>query len=436
MADIDDRESRGPDHGHKDAVQRQSITVSELEDVRPEAWDRAADEWRDLATAAVKAREHVQNVLHKLPFVWQSESALSARVQLMAMHEELTIAKHESKAAATTLSAAKNGFKLATTWLDEAKEMAKQNHLTLNDDGSVTIPDRNYPPNDPDSAGAARQDQEEAESLRTRAAAALGYAADVNEHVDYEIERIKKAVKYSVLDDLTKRSIKGDAQGANRLDRVLSGRGGVVLPPPALDEGSGDYKSREPTEEDQGIKNRMGLFAGWSPAVLGGPIASKHMMHFLGNSGDPMDIDVDAMLNDLPDMQRNSERQLAENADSWKAQALAEFERTGKPVSMVQQTGWQGWEAEKDSDWYHAMGSYHYNTVAQVEVVPGPDGEPKATIRYQTHVHDRYNWDKGKETPVPALGNVSDADLARLHRAGLAREFDMSGQSEVRTWKG
>lgn len=76
------------------------------------------------------------------------------------------------------------------------------------------------------------------------------------------------------------------------------------------------------------------------------------------------------------------------------------------------------------------------NTVAQVEVVPGPDGEPKTTIRYQTHVHDRYHWDANKATPVPAMGNVWHAQMARLHQSGQAKEYDMGGQSEVRTWNG
>ncbi|MGW0551742.1 hypothetical protein [Streptomyces altiplanensis] len=105
-------------------------------------------------------------------------------------------------------------------------------------------------------------------------------------------------------------------------------------------------------------------------------------------------------------------------------------------MKYVQQTGRQGWTAEKDPDWYHAVGSFHYNTVAQVEVVPGPDGEPRTTMRYQTHVYDRYNWDANKATPVSAMGNVPDAQTARLHQSGQAKEYDMGGQSEVRTWNG
>ncbi|MFC8781936.1 hypothetical protein [Streptomyces nigra] len=435
MATLTDR-PEGQDHTHEDAVERQDIRVGDLEDVRPEAWSRAAGEWVDLAAAAAEAREHVQNVLLKLPFVWAGPSAVMARVQLSVMHDELTIVQRESKAAASTLEAARSGFELARTWLDEAQKTAQAHDLTLHDSGGVTVPERDYPPNDPDSAAAARQDRENADSLLTRVTAALSYAADVNEHTGYELERIKKAVAYSVLDERTEAAVKADTEGAKALNSVFSGAGGVLLPPPAPDEGSGDYDTREATDEDRAIKNKMGFYAMGSPAVLGGPQSAKHMLHYLSNTGEPLDIDVDALMGDLPDMNRNVETQLAENVPNWEAQALAEYERTGKPVKMVQQTGWQGWTAEKDPDWYHAVGSFHYNTVAQVEVVPGPDGRPRTTVRYQTHVYDRYNWDANKATPVPAMGNVSDAQMARLHQSGQAKEYDMGGQSEVRTWNG
>lgn len=97
-------------------------------------------------------------------------------------------------------------------------------------------------------------------------------------------------------------------------------------------------------------------------------------------------------------------------------------------MKYAQQTGRRGWTAEKDPDRYRAVG--------QVEVVPGPDDEPKTTIRYQTPVYGRYNWDANKATPVPAMGNVSDPPMARLHRSGQAKKYDMGGESEVRTWNG
>ncbi|MFE5191077.1 hypothetical protein [Streptomyces sp. NPDC056628] len=71
-----------------------------------------------------------------------------------------------------------------------------------------------------------------------------------------------------------------------------------------------------------------------------------------------------------------------------------------------------------------------------MEVVPGPDGWPRTAVRDQTRVYDRYNWDANKATPVPAMGNVSDAQMARQQQSGQAKEYDMGCQSEVRGWNG
>lgn len=91
---------------------------------------------------------------------------------------------------------------------------------------------------------------------------------------------------------------------------------------------------------------------------------------------------------------------------------------------------------DSSTDWYYAVGSFHYNTQAKIEVKPAaPGAPPEVTVTYQTHVRDRYNWDHGKQTEVPGMGTVTDQDIQRLHRTGLAQEFDMGGNSNMRTRK-
>ncbi|WP_414504412.1 hypothetical protein [Streptomyces sp. NEAU-L66] len=437
MATFDD--PRKGESGVKgSAVRRDKVTVPQLRAAQPRDWQRASIEWDDFAVAATEARNHIRDVTRRLPHVWHGPAAAAAMRRLRVLLDEMTIAYRESRAAALTLDAAHDGFRLASTWLDEAESMTKTADLTLEDDGTVTVPDRDYPQNDPDAAGAARADQDNAEAAHTRAEAALTYAAEVDFHVANELERVRKAIHYSVLDDKTKAAVRDDVSGGLLMGQVLSGRGGALLPPPESDSGSGEHGSVEPTDEDRKRKNLMGFYAMWSPVEFGGTVAARNMLHYLSNTGEPLNLEVDDMLDDMPDMQADADRNVAANADAWKAQALAEYERTGKPVKMVQQTGWQGFNATSDPDWYHAVGACHYNTVAQVEVVPGPDGEPQTKIKYQVHVADRYNWDgsEGKSTEVPQLGVVTDRDMGKLHAAGLAKEFDMGGQSSVRTWEG
>ncbi|MFF2790203.1 hypothetical protein ACFVT6_26195 [Streptomyces sp. NPDC058049] len=107
----------------------------------------------------------------------------------------------------------------------------------------------------------------------------------------------------------------------------------------------------------------------------------------------------------------------------------------GKPVAIPVESGSSGYEHEKGPDgtnnWYLAVGSSMTNTTRVVTAVPGPDGKPQVSIDYQVNVWDRYNWDGNKATPIGPT-TVTDADMARMHTTGLAREFDVRGSSSVR----
>jgi len=50
-------------------------------------------------------------------------------------------------------------------------------------------------------------------------------------------------------------------------------------------------------------------------------------------------------------------------------------------------------------------------------------------------VRDQYNWDGPKSTQIGPI-TVTDAQLAALHRAGLAQEFTAYGQSSTRRTEG
>jgi hypothetical protein len=48
------------------------------------------------------------------------------------------------------------------------------------------------------------------------------------------------------------------------------------------------------------------------------------------------------------------------------------------------------------------------------------NGQPKVSMDYRLHTWDRYNWDAGKATDITDGINVTDAEMTRLHRVGLA----------------
>lgn len=51
---------------------------------------------------------------------------------------------------------------------------------------------------------------------------------------------------------------------------------------------------------------------------------------------------------------------------------------------------------------------------------------------FTMHIFDRYNWDQGKAVTLAGM-TVKDEQLGRLHRVGLAREYDVNGTSTPTT---
>ncbi|MFD8789515.1 hypothetical protein [Streptomyces vinaceus] len=197
----------------------------------------------------------------------------------------------------------------------------------------------------------------------------------------------------------------------------------------AADKGAGPFDARSPGVGDywkevqaNGISN-SGDFIGMTDAA-------RHMDHYLNGSGRTLDLDVDRMLTDDAALRDHTAQVRSGEQDEWRRQALDAFEKSGgKPVAIPVETWGEGYE-HSDRNWYLAVGSAMSNTTGVVTVVPGPDGKPQVGIDYQVNVWDRYNWDPGKSTPIGPT-SVTDADMARLHQTGLAREFDMRGSSSV-----
>lgn len=213
-------------------------------------------------------------------------------------------------------------------------------------------------------------------------------------------------------------------------------------PPPwePVDEGAGPHDS-----EDPGLRTRAaevaaevganGLSSRW-------PEAARNLLHFLGNSGEPLEQDVDKLLSDVPEFAddvTDRERRLALEA----VRRAQQGDESG-PVTFPLSTEWQGFgydamgHLEYDNDnWFYALGGWQYSVAGTVTVHP-PDGPGDAwTYELDTVVHlrDHYNWDGEKATQIGPL-TVTDEELAAMHRAGLAQEFTATGVSSSRQQEG
>ncbi len=226
----------------------------------------------------------------------------------------------------------------------------------------------------------------------------------------------------------------GDTDGSPSPDSGLgTPTPGTTAPgesdPPAWsvpDEGAGEHGS-----EGAGIFDRSKEFAIELAAnALAGkwPAAARNLLHYLDNSGETLEQDVDDMLDSSDkfssavDIQR--ERLITEAIDRAKAQGAE------GPVTFPVNTPWTGVYIDDDQNWFYALGGISFNQNGSVTVTPPatPGGAWTYSWSTKVNIRDRYNWDGGKSTNIGPL-NVSDEELAELHRKGLAQEFTAVGTS-------
>ena len=191
-------------------------------------------------------------------------------------------------------------------------------------------------------------------------------------------------------------------------------------------EGSGPHAQRGANLGDH-LKHEAATSAAYGMAPFW-PDASRNLFHFLNNSGKPLDMNTNGMLNDLPELRDNTESDLQQKINDATTEAKASG-YTG-PVTYPFVTNWTESYADKseNQNWFYATGGYHYATAGTITVYP--DGSYK--YAYQVHTADRYNWDGDKKTGIGPL-TIHDTELQELHRAGIAQEFDLVGESSVRT---
>lgn len=215
--------------------------------------------------------------------------------------------------------------------------------------------------------------------------------------------------------------------------------------PPArepVDEGAGEYSS-----DGNGFFERLGkgddlavkAAAEAGAHALSGtwPNASRNLLHYLGNSGEPLKQDVDQMLTDVP--QLNDAYTTYQDDLGVRAVSRAKELGVTGPTTFPVSTDWRGFYIDKgmSADWFYATGGIEYSVVGEVTVYPpsSPGGEWVYETTTSMVYRDQYNWDGTKATQIGPL-TVTDEQLARLHRAGVAQEYTLTGESATTTRKG
>lgn len=111
--------------------------------------------------------------------------------------------------------------------------------------------------------------------------------------------------------------------------------------------------------------------------------------------------------------------------------------------------------SEPQSDMYFAMGSFSATYVVAPLELRADDAQLKIRLSQWRNLYDRYNWDDGKFVTLLSGWcwnlksdycfnieelvslQVSDKSLSRLHKLGIAREYEIFGQTPASTvWDG
>ncbi|GGS26025.1 hypothetical protein [Actinokineospora fastidiosa] len=376
----------------------------QIRDWRPEPLDDAEQVLRtrgdllagladDLATAARPER-------------WTGAAADAAAELRHRLTDDLDVVVIAVQAVRRALMAAADEVIGLRHVVGEAEELARRHRFTIDEAGAVA----DLPPFAPDP-GRARVRAE----LEDRVRLILRRADEID----------------TALADVLVKVVRGEAAAVAA--PTIPG----PPPPPPADPGAGPH-GVDPwwTTVDDHATHTLASRAAELADAVGLTNAAAHLNHYLGNSGAPLTVDPDHMLRDVPTFQATVDSATAAEVNRIAADAAANG-TYGRPVQFS--TGWQGHyiQASDNKDWFYAMGGVQYAVtgVATVQPPATPGGQPIVQMDYQVHVFDRYNWDGGKSTEIGPI-TVEDSDMAEMHRAGVAQEYDISGSSDPRTYTG
>ena len=205
-------------------------------------------------------------------------------------------------------------------------------------------------------------------------------------------------------------------------------------------DGHNEHGSVEVTEEHEDSHRTWAQIAAMAGAIRLDN-ASKNMTHFLANSGEPLEQDVDDMLNSVDRFSAAAEVQQQDLLE--RAIRQADEEGGNGPYTFPVRTDWSvhvGDKEEDGMDWYYGSGSWSYSQTGEITVTREDDGSWSYDMETQVHMRDQYDWhgddDGGLGVTIPFLGQVNDEELAELTRAGLAQEYTMYGTSDSVTRSG
>ncbi len=186
------------------------------------------------------------------------------------------------------------------------------------------------------------------------------------------------------------------------------------------DPGAGIWNSKPKTLKMQALKTKILSNLVFAGAVIGDD-AAKHMFHYFSNMGIDYKIDLQDMIDDVPNAK------FLYDFEVGKAKNFVNTLPVGTHNITTGTANTDGYNKQNENwNWYYAVGGYSAWIKGIAKIVQDKSGKRKYRLDYEYKVADRYNWDIGKDVEIFGV-RITDNFMGEFHRQGIAKEFNMNG---------
>ncbi len=156
------------------------------------------------------------------------------------------------------------------------------------------------------------------------------------------------------------------------------------------------------------------------------PEARDLLLHYLGNSGTDVEIDVDKMLAEIPSFTEKVKQDRKRSGEMAVADAEAAG-ATSRTTAIPDETLSHSVEQAESYNWWAAIHRFEYKHVGEVTVTKS--GETWSyTVTSKVVLRDHYDWDRDAPNAGPG-GAFNQRELDDLNCFGWAKEFWCTGMS-------
>lgn len=155
-----------------------------------------------------------------------------------------------------------------------------------------------------------------------------------------------------------------------------------------------------------------------------GELTVETFARYFENSGENLVVDMEVLLKKSQDLRRNFKMLL--HCLHYTVAGFAEGSYSFSMTKMVRGK----FQRQESEELYLAIADYGYFAAGKIEIGRGGSMDYDISLG----LYDRYDWDPGASIPIAVGGviiPVSQEFVGSFHRAGLAREFDVTAKGRI-----